>query len=121
MDRLETDGPDAAGLDPTPDVMWETENAPGDAGRWARAGGAPSGDEGDRVDQAASDGPTLREHLFSQLRVACDHPTDLLIGIRLIDLIDEAGYLPSDLTNVATQLGCEPVAHREDARNFAPL
>ena len=108
MNRLEAEGPDAAGLDVTPEAMWDADSAPGDAGRWARAGGATSGDEGDRLDQAASDGPTLREHLLSQLRVGCSDPIDLLIGSRLIDLIDEAGYLPADLLAVATQLGCEP-------------
>ena len=108
MDRLEVEGPEAAGLDLAPEAMWETDSAPGDAGRWARAGAAPSGDEIDRIEQAASDGPTLREHLLSQLRVSCSDPTDLLIGSRLIDLIDEAGYLPTDLSLVAQQLGCEP-------------
>lgn len=107
MDRLEASGPEAAGLDIAPEAMWETDGAPGDAGRWARAGAAPSGDEVDRIDQTASDGPTLREHLLSQLRVACSDPTDLLIGSRLIDLIDEAGYLLADLSVVAEQLGCE--------------
>lgn len=108
MDRLEAGGPEAAGLDLPPEAIWETDSSPGDAGRWARAGAAPSGEEGDRIDQTACASPTLREHLLSQLRVACTDPIDLLIGSRLIELIDEAGYLPPELDFIAEQLGCEP-------------
>ncbi|MGD9538268.1 MAG: RNA polymerase factor sigma-54 [Alphaproteobacteria bacterium] len=108
INRLEASGPEAAGLDLAPEAMWEADSAPGDLGHWARAG-APVGDEElDRIEQTASGGPTLREHLLSQLRVACTDPTDLLIGSRLIELIDESGYLPESLDHVAVQLGCEP-------------
>ncbi len=50
----------------------------------------------------------LRQHLLSQLATEIADPTDRLIGAQIVDLMDEAGYIPRDLEPVATLLGCDP-------------
>ncbi len=49
---------------------------------------------------------TLREHLEQQLGIEIADPTERLIGLQIIDLIDEAGYVQGDLPAVAERLGC---------------
>jgi RNA polymerase sigma-54 factor len=50
----------------------------------------------------------LQEHLISQLSIEIDDPVDRIIGIHLIDLLDETGYVRGDLAAVAKMLGCSP-------------
>ncbi len=48
---------------------------------------------------------TLHEHLMTQLGVAVTDPIYRAIGERLIDAVDEAGYIKDDLGELAEQLG----------------
>ncbi len=48
---------------------------------------------------------SLKDHLTSQLNLTFTDSIDRLIGGYLIDLIDEAGYLRSDLAELALKLG----------------
>jgi RNA polymerase sigma-54 factor len=48
---------------------------------------------------------TLISHLAEQLAVAFTSPAQRMIGQYLIDLVDEAGYLPLDLGQAADRLG----------------
>ena len=48
----------------------------------------------------------LRDHLLQQLNIDIRDPAQRLIGAALIERVDEAGYLPADLTEVAQTLGC---------------
>jgi RNA polymerase sigma-54 factor len=50
--------------------------------------------------------PTLREHLIGQLQLDLPAGPERLIGLHLIDLLDEAGYLREGLDAVAERLGC---------------
>ena len=50
---------------------------------------------------------------MSQIHVDVANTADRLIAAALIELLDEAGYLPADLDLVRTQLGATP-AHFED-------
>lgn len=52
--------------------------------------------------------PSLRDHLLGQIHVDFPDPAQRLIAAALVELLDEAGYLPADLTLVRTQLGAEP-------------
>jgi RNA polymerase sigma-54 factor len=52
--------------------------------------------------------PGLRDHLLGQVQVDFIDPVDRLIASALIELLDEAGYLPADLELVRTQLGATP-------------
>jgi RNA polymerase sigma-54 factor len=49
---------------------------------------------------------TLREHLEQQLGIEIADPTERLIGLQIIDLIDDAGYVQGDLNALAERLGC---------------
>lgn len=49
--------------------------------------------------------PTLRDHLNAQLPLIVADPAERLIGVHLIDMVDEAGYLQADLDQLADKLG----------------
>ncbi len=51
-------------------------------------------------------GTSLREVLNGQLAVDIDDPAERLIGHHLIDLLDDTGYLSTDLAVAAEALGC---------------
>jgi len=63
-------------------------------------------DDGDfNLEAFASAERTLSDHLAEQLALAITDPSRRMIGQYLIDLVDEAGYLPGDLPAVAEKLG----------------
>jgi RNA polymerase sigma-54 factor len=49
----------------------------------------------------------LRDHLLAQLSLDIAEPVDRVIGSHLVDLVDDAGYLQGDLTEVAQRLECD--------------
>jgi RNA polymerase sigma-54 factor len=57
---------------------------------------------------------TLADHLGEQLALAVADPIRRMIGQYLIDSVDEAGYLTTDLDTVASRLGA-PLAQVEKA------
>ncbi len=67
----------------------------------------PSG-EAPPSDFAPPEGPSLREHLEQQLNLAAPGPKERLIGLNLIDMIDEAGYLRGDTVRLAERLNVAP-------------
>jgi RNA polymerase sigma-54 factor len=69
----------------------------------SRGNGADS--EFDPIDAAPERGPSLAEHLQQQLGLATRDPVVRLIGMHLIDAVDEAGYLRADLDQVCERLG----------------
>ncbi len=77
------------------------------------AGRGRSSDLGDEpFDLAArlSRPKSLREHLVEQLQVDLPPGPERIIGLHLIDLVDERGYLAGDLAEVAGRLGCDIAA-----------
>ncbi len=48
---------------------------------------------------------SLRDHLSSQMPLTVSDPVERLIGQYLIDLVDEAGYIPANLETLAQRLG----------------
>lgn len=54
-----------------------------------------------------SRGMTLQDHLREQLNFEVTNQTDYMIGLHLIDFVNEEGYLTEDVHAVATQLGCK--------------
>jgi RNA polymerase sigma-54 factor len=58
--------------------------------------------------QNVAEGPSLREHLIGQIHIDFLETADRLIAAALVELLDEAGYLPADLDLVRTQLGATP-------------
>jgi RNA polymerase sigma-54 factor len=78
------------------------ETAPNTYTDW---GGGASNDEDYNLEAFVAAEITLAHHLAEQLAVAFTAPAQRMIGQYLIDLLDEAGYLPPDLGQAAERLG----------------
>jgi RNA polymerase sigma-54 factor len=76
-------------------------------------GGGASSDEDYNLEAFVAAETTLSDHLAEQLSVALTAPAQRMIGQYLIDLVDEAGYLPPDLGQAAERLG----ASQQDVEN----
>ncbi|MCA1458736.1 RNA polymerase factor sigma-54 [Bradyrhizobium sp. BRP22] len=76
-------------------------------------GGGASSDEDYNLEAFVAAEATLADHLAEQLAVAFTSPSARMIGQYLIDLVDEAGYLPPDLGQAAERLGAPQ--HEVDA------
>jgi RNA polymerase sigma-54 factor len=68
-------------------------------------GGGASNDDEYNLEAFVAAEVTLGSHLAEQLAVAFSAPAQRMIGQYLIDLVDEAGYLPPDLGQVSERLG----------------
>jgi RNA polymerase sigma-54 factor len=68
-------------------------------------GGGASNDEDYNLEAFVAAEVTLSDHLAEQMAVAITSPAQRMIGQYLIDLVDEAGYLPADLGQAAERLG----------------
>jgi RNA polymerase sigma-54 factor len=51
---------------------------------------------------------SLHQHLSEQMPLVLTEPAERLIGQYLIDMVDEAGYLPADLSALPDKLGAPP-------------
>ena len=76
-------------------------------------GGGASGDEDYNLEAFVAAEVTLGDHLAEQIAVAFAAPAQRMIGQYLIDLVDEAGYLPADLGQVGERLGASDAADVE--------
>ena len=95
-----------------------------------RGGSLDFADPGADLEARLSQPKTLRDHLIEQLHLDLPHGPERLIGLHLIDLVDEAGYLREPLEEVAGRLGCPPGDRRgraaapaavRSARRLRPL
>ena len=68
-------------------------------------GGGASNDDDYNLEAFVAAEVTLGGHLAEQLAVAFSGPVQRMIGQYLIDLVDDAGYLPPDLGQAAERLG----------------
>lgn len=84
----------------------EHANGPDAASGWAslRQRGSGSGDDVN-IEAFLTAEVSLREHLSAQLPLVLKEPAERLIGQYLIDMVDEAGYLPADLGIISERLG----------------
>jgi RNA polymerase sigma-54 factor len=95
-----------------PDEGWA---APGDdasrsfevtnVGATSRGSDVDFSDDRFDLEQRLSRPKSLREHLVEQL-VDLPAGPERIIGLHLIDQVDEAGYMRGDLAEIATRLGC---------------
>lgn len=60
------------------------------------------------LDQTLADEASLRDHLVEQLNLEFEDPADIIIARRLVDLVDEAGWIVGDLDAVTEALGADP-------------
>jgi RNA polymerase sigma-54 factor len=68
-------------------------------------GGGASNDDSYNLEAFVAAEVTLGSHLAEQLAVAFADPARRMVGQYLIDLVDEAGYLPPDLGQASERLG----------------
>lgn len=111
-------GNNDAALDTDYDNVWNSDSAADAAGDvahdglyWQVSGGNGGGgfDENNDVLESTQAGEvTLREHLVGQINVDLDDPVDRMIALHLTDILDDAGYIPVALADVADALGCKP-------------
>jgi RNA polymerase sigma-54 factor len=73
-----------------------------------RGGSTDFADEDDDVAGRLSRPKSLQEHLLEQLQLDLPDGPERMIGVHLIDLVDDAGYIRDDLGEVAARLGCSP-------------
>ena len=76
-------------------------------GRDGRGGRRDFADSSNDFDATITREKSLREHLNDQLTVELDEPVERLVGGYLIDLLDDSGWLTTDLDEVAATLNCE--------------
>ncbi|MBI1986267.1 MAG: RNA polymerase factor sigma-54 [Rhodospirillales bacterium] len=89
------DGPDA------------TADGPLQASAFADIGGGGFDTLAPSFEETLSEKPSLRDHLIGQLTMEIADPVDRLIGLHLIDILDEAGYVAGSLQTVAETLNCD--------------
>ncbi len=68
-------------------------------------GGGASNDDDYNLEAFVAAETTLGGHLAEQLAVAFPDPASRMIGQYLIDLVDDAGYVPADLGDADEKLG----------------
>ncbi|MHA1151969.1 MAG: RNA polymerase factor sigma-54 [Alphaproteobacteria bacterium] len=94
--------------DSSPGENWTDENWTGDGGPSGGKGGGGDFEGDDRgIDQRISEPVTLRQHLLEQLQMDIHDPVDRIIGVHLIEMLDQSGYLSGELVQVADALGCD--------------
>jgi RNA polymerase sigma-54 factor len=81
------------------------DSAPTSYTEW---GGGASHDDDYNLEAFVAAELTLGSHLAEQLALAIADPARRMIGRYLIDLVDDAGYLPADLGQVAERLDAAP-------------
>lgn len=73
---------------------------------WSAVGSRQTIDAGeDTLESTLASAGTLKDHLSEQLSIAALSAEKRLIGVALIDGIDEAGYLRTSLDEIAERLG----------------
>ena len=98
--------------DPTTDIMGGAADEALGAGAYSAvsmpSGTMASGGEGPNLDRLAAEAGDLRSYLVQQLNLSISNATDRLIGLALIEQLDENGYMTAPLEEIATQLGAPP-------------
>jgi RNA polymerase sigma-54 factor len=107
-DRLIESGDAEADAPLDADYTAETfhHDSPSDAASGSRSEAAigSGGEEGPDIEALAADAPSLADHLLAQAGAVLDG-IDLAIAARLIDALDDAGYLTAPLAELAAALG----------------
>ncbi|MBU2533637.1 MAG: RNA polymerase factor sigma-54 [Alphaproteobacteria bacterium] len=71
----------------------------------SKGSGGSFDDTGSDIEAFVADKPNLKDFLTEQLNLTVPDATARMIGLHLIDLVDDAGYLRADLGELAEKLG----------------
>ena len=85
----------------------EGNQSVGEHGTWDSRRSGGEGFDAD-LENVLAGGTSLREHLASQIAIDIVDPVDRMIGLYMIEALDESGYLQADAETVAAQLNCAP-------------
>ncbi len=86
----------------------EAGGDPGQSG-WANVRQRGNGADDDvNIEAFVANELSLHQHLSEQMPLVLKEPAERLIGQYLIDMVDEAGYLPGDLSLLPEKLGAPP-------------
>ena len=97
------------------DYARDPESAPGDRGDWSEAGATGlDGEDLPDLENRSSDGPSLAEQLSGQIGALAHDAREALIAGRIVHELDEAGYLHTELREIADDMGA-PLAEVERA------
>jgi RNA polymerase sigma-54 factor len=75
---------------------------------WSGVGGGDSTGEAPNIEAYVASQNALSEFLGAQLAIATADPVERMIGLAVIDAIDEAGYLRESAEEIADRLGVAP-------------
>jgi len=74
---------------------------------WSKGGGRSDfNDSEGNLEQTLAETVSLRDHLVAQINMDLADIKDRLIGMHLISMLDEAGYLSGSIEDLAFRLGC---------------
>jgi RNA polymerase sigma-54 factor len=83
------------------------ESQPGAYSEWTAAGGGRNDGEYN-LEAFVTAETTLAGHLAEQVSMTFTDPIERMVAQYLVDLVDDAGYLPGDLSDAASRLGASP-------------
>jgi RNA polymerase sigma-54 factor len=92
-------------IDPTA-IDRDRDTGDGERGDWSAQMSSGGGEEGPSIDERGGDAETLAEHLDAQVGTAAPDARTAFIARHIVGLLDETGYLPVQLREVAGDLGC---------------
>ena len=72
---------------------------------WSGVGGGDSSGEASNIEAYVAGQTSLSDFLGQQLALATDDPVERMIGLAVIDAIDETGYLRESAEEIADRLG----------------
>jgi RNA polymerase sigma-54 factor len=91
---------------------------------WSGASGGGSSGEPGNVEAYIAEESTLTDHLVRQLAIATADPVQRMIGMAIIDALDDAGYLRETVEDISLRLGAAvPLVERALAlvQSFEPV
>ena len=103
--RLDTDLNNIFPDDGTAAPARATEIQPAAYSEWAALGAGGRSDGEYNLEAFATAEATLAGHLAEQVSMTFTDPVEQMIAQYLVDLVDEAGYITSDLVEAADKLG----------------
>jgi len=97
---------------PADEAAQSTSQADGGVESWNSTQGSSSGsssygDDLPGIEQTLAQEDSMREHLLTELGMIVENPQERLIGVHLIDMLDEAGYVYGSMEKLAERLGCD--------------
>lgn len=116
--------PNNEGEKPTEESWDQSTGASGEQfAEWDKSGGSFN-DDAYSLENVLAKETSLREHLIEQLNISTVDETERLIGLFLIDQLDEAGYLKDESSYIAQLLACtveQVEAARHRLTRFDPI